>query len=177
MIMASEIAVITPNDPSQSSETNSTNSNLAGKRTPPITPNTIRDSSFEFNQKIWLVIAYNIVTNFFLVPKIITRKWLIYDEILNYVDLVLVDKKILAGGIALFIAGIIVANISPEEPAGQSGMSDEEIVDLLIAEDQNQAYEMLSMILFLVGFLLILISFGARRNKDTAKRKEKKPAE
>ncbi|HSG84586.1 MAG: hypothetical protein ACE5RQ_01900 [Nitrosopumilus sp.] len=110
-------------------------------------------------------------------PKIITRKWLIYDEILNYVDLVLVDKKILAGGIALFIAGIIVANISPEEPAGQSGMSDEEIVDLLIAEDQNQAYEMLSMILFLVGFLLILISFGARRNKDTAKRKEKKPAE
>lgn len=177
MIMASEIAVITPNDPSQSSETNSTNSNLAGKRTPPITPNTIRDSSFEFNQKIWLVIGYNIVANFFLVPKIITRKWLIYDEILNYVDLVLVDKKILAGGIALFIAGIIVANISPEEPAGQSGMSDEEIVDLLIAEDQNQAYEMLSMILFLVGFLLILISFGARRNKDTAKRKEKKPAE
>lgn len=115
--------------------------------------------------------------NFFLVPKKIARKWLIYDEIVNQTELVLVDKRILAGGIAMIIAGIIVTIISAEQPIGQSGMSEEEIIDLLIAEDQNQAYQMLSGILVGIGFLLVLISFGARRKKDSAKRKEKKPAE
>ena len=110
-------------------------------------------------------------------PKKIVRKWLIYDEIVNQTELVLVDKRILAGGIAMIIAGIIVTIISAEQPIGQSGMSEEEIIDLLIAEDQNQAYQMLSGILVGIGFLLVLISFGARRKKDSAKRKEKKPAE
>ena len=91
--------------------------------------------------------------------------------------MVLVDKRILAGGIVMIIAGMIVAANSGESPTGQSGMSEEEIIDLLIAEDQNQAYQMLSGILVGIGFLLILISFGARRRKDSAKRKEKKPAE
>ena len=91
--------------------------------------------------------------------------------------MVLVDKKILAGGIAMIIAGIIVTIISADQPVGQSGMSEEEIIDLLVAEDQNQAYQMLSGILIGVGFLLVLISFGARRKKDSATRKEKKPAE
>lgn len=175
--MINKIAEITPNDPSQSSETNSTNSNRAGKRTPPITPNTIKDSSFEFNHNFLFIVAYNIVTNFFLVPKIAIRKWLIYDEILNEFKLVLVDKKILAGGIAMIIAGIIVTIASTDQPIGQAGMSEEEVIDLLIAEDQNQAYQMLSGILIGVGFLLVLISFGARRKKDSVKRKEKKPAE
>lgn len=87
------------------------------------------------------------------------------------------DKKILAGGIAMIIAGIIFTIISAEQPIGQSGMSEEEVIDLLVSEDQNQAYQMLSGILIGVGFLLVLISFGARRKKDTATRKEKKPAE
>ena len=117
------------------------------------------------------------MTKFILVPIITTRKYLIYDWILNEIELVLVDKKILAGGIAMIIAGIIVTIISAEQPIGQSGMSEEEIIDLLIAEDQNQAYQMLSGILVGIGFLLILISFGARRKKDSVKRKEKKPAE
>ena len=95
----------------------------------------------------------------------------------NKIQLVLVDKRILAGGIAMIIAGIIVTSISAEQPTGQSGMSEEEVIDLLISEDQNQAYQMLSGILIGVGFLLVLISFGARRKKDTATRKEKKPAE
>jgi len=56
-------------------------------------------------------------------------------------------------------------------------MSEEEVIDLLIAEDQNQAYQMLSGILVGIGFLLVLISFGARRKRDSATRKEKKPAE
>ncbi|NNL37878.1 MAG: hypothetical protein HKP34_06205 [Nitrosopumilus sp.] len=91
--------------------------------------------------------------------------------------MVLVDKKILAGGIAMIIAGIIVTVAFSEPPVGQSGMSEEEIIDLMIAEDQNQAYQMLSGILVGIGFLLVLISFGARRKKDSAKRSEKKPAE
>ena len=87
------------------------------------------------------------------------------------------DKKILAGGIVMIIAGIIVTIVSADQPTGQAGMSEEEIIDLMIAEDQNQAYQMLSGILIGIGFLLVLISFGARRKKDSVKRKEKKPAE
>ena len=77
----------------------------------------------------------------------------------------------------MIIAGIIVTIAAADQPIGQAGMSEEEIIDLIIAEDQNQAYQMLSGILIGVGFLLVLISFGARRKKDSAKRKEKKPAE
>ncbi len=91
--------------------------------------------------------------------------------------MVLVDKRILTGGLAMIIAGIIVTIASAEQPIGQSGMSEEEVIDLLIAEDQNQAYQMLSGILVGIGFLLVLISFGARRKKDSVTRKEKKPAE
>jgi len=91
--------------------------------------------------------------------------------------MVLVDKKILLGGIIMIIAGIISTIISADQPIGQAGMSEDEIIDLMIAEDQNQAYQMLSGILIGVGFLLILISFGARRKKDSATKKEKKPAE
>lgn len=77
----------------------------------------------------------------------------------------------------MIIAGILLTVAYSEQPAGQAGMSEEEIIDLMIAEDQNQAYQMLSGILIGIGFLLVLISFGARRKKDTVKRKEKKPAE
>ena len=77
----------------------------------------------------------------------------------------------------MIIVGMAFTIISAEEPIGQSGMSEEEVIDLLISEDQNQAYRMLSGILIGVGFLLVLISFGARRKKDTVKRKERKPAE
>jgi len=77
----------------------------------------------------------------------------------------------------MIIAGIIVTIVSADQPTGQAGMSEEEIIDLMIAEDQNQAYQMLSGILIGIGFLLVLISFGARRKKDSVKRKEKKPAE
>ena len=91
--------------------------------------------------------------------------------------MVLVDKKILVGGIIMLIAGIILTLAVAESPAGQPGMSEEEVIDLMIAEDENQALELLSGILIGIGFLLVLISFGARRRKDSAKRQEKKPAE
>lgn len=78
----------------------------------------------------------------------------------------------------MIIVGIIlVVNISATMPTGQTGMTEEEVVDLLIAQQENQDYNTLAGILIGVGFLLVLISFGARRKKDSAKRKEKKPAE
>ncbi|MCH9657890.1 hypothetical protein K0U27_04190 [archaeon] len=91
--------------------------------------------------------------------------------------MVLVDKKILSGGIAMLIAGIVLTVAAAESPSGQPGMSEEEVIDLMIAEDENQAIQLLSGILISIGFLLVLISFGARRKKDSAKRQEKKPAE
>lgn len=83
----------------------------------------------------------------------------------------------MAGGIMMIIVGIIITFSYSDQPIGQSGMSEEEIIDLMVAEDQNQAYQMLSGILIGVGFLLVLISFGARRKKDSVTKKEKKPAE
>ncbi|MBS3925155.1 MAG: hypothetical protein KGZ34_00455 [Nitrosarchaeum sp.] len=90
----------------------------------------------------------------------------------------LIDKKIFAVGIAIVIIGvIIVVNLNATMPAGQSGMSEEEIVDLLTKQQENQDMTALAGILIGVGFLLILISFGARRkNKGNIKKEEKKPA-
>jgi len=91
--------------------------------------------------------------------------------------MILVDKKILSGGLVMIIIGIIITVAYSDQPLGQSGMTEEEIIDLMIAEDENQAYQMVSGILVGIGFLLVLISFGARRKKDSVTRKEKKPAE
>jgi len=92
--------------------------------------------------------------------------------------MVLVDKKILVGGIVLLAIGILISiNVNSSIPAGQSGMSEEETIDLMIAQQENQDHNTLSGILMGLGFLLILISFGARRKKNTAKRQEKKPVE
>lgn len=90
----------------------------------------------------------------------------------------LIDKKIFAAGIAMVIVGvIIVVNLNAMMPVGQSGMSEEEIVDLLTKQQENQDMTTLAGILIGVGFLLILISFGARRkNKGNLKKEEKKPA-
>jgi len=61
-------------------------------------------------------------------------------------------------------------------PVGTTGMSEEETIDLLIAQQENQDYNTLSAILIGIGFMLILISFGARRKrKDSTKKIEKKP--
>jgi len=61
-------------------------------------------------------------------------------------------------------------------PVGTTGMSEEETIDLLIAQQENQDYNTLAGILIGIGFMLILISFGARRKrKDGAKKIEKKP--
>jgi hypothetical protein len=82
------------------------------------------------------------------------------------------------GGIAMVIVGLaLYVIVDSTVPAGQAGMTEEEIIDLMMAEQENDDYKTLSGILFGLGFLLILISFGARRRKGSVKREEKKPAE
>ncbi len=84
----------------------------------------------------------------------------------------------LIGGLAMVIVGIILTvSISASMPAGQTGMTEEEVIDLLIAQQETQDYTTLSGILIGIGFLLVLISFGARRKKSGAKKEEKKPVE
>ncbi len=89
----------------------------------------------------------------------------------------LVDKKILAGGAAMIIVGIALsALLTDMTPVGREGMTDEEIAEFLLEERENEDYTTLSGILVGVGFLLVLISFGARRKrKGGAKKTEKKP--
>lgn len=63
-------------------------------------------------------------------------------------------------------------------PVGQAGMTEEEAIDLMLAQQENKDYNTLSGILIGVGFLLVLISFGARRRKGKkVTKEEKKPAE
>jgi len=89
----------------------------------------------------------------------------------------LFDKKILVGGIIMLVVGISISlYLISILPVGTAGMSEEETIDLLIAQQENQDYNTLAGILIGIGFMLILISFGARRKrKDGAKKIEKKP--
>ena len=93
--------------------------------------------------------------------------------------MVLVDKKILSGGLAMLIVGIVLSlYLSSVISVGTSGMTEEETLDLLIRQQENQGMNNLSGILMGIGFLLVLISFGARRKrKGGVKKVEKKPAE
>lgn len=92
--------------------------------------------------------------------------------------MVLVDKRMLSVGIVLLVIGVIVSvNVNASTPAGHSGMSEEETIDLMIAQQENQDLNTLSGILMGLGFLLILISFGTRRKKSSPKKQEKKPIE
>jgi len=54
----------------------------------------------------------------------------------------------LIGGLAMMIVGIILTiNINAAMPAGQTGMTEEEIIDLMIAQQETQDYNTLSGIL------------------------------
>ena len=89
----------------------------------------------------------------------------------------LVDKKIFAGGITMLIVGIIIMiNLNAAMPVGQSGMTEEEILDLMTKQQENQDMTTFAGILIGIGFMLILVSFGARRKrKGSPEKEEKKP--
>nr|ACF09687.1 hypothetical protein [uncultured marine crenarchaeote AD1000-202-A2] len=89
----------------------------------------------------------------------------------------LVDKKIMVSGILMIAVGITITSYLEEAtPLGEAGMTADEKLDFLMAERENADYKILSGILIGVGFLLLLISFGARRKRGSgAKKTEKKP--
>jgi len=91
--------------------------------------------------------------------------------------LVLVDKKILGGGLAMLIVGMsLLISINSSTPVGMAGMTEEEIIDLATKEQENKDMNTLASILTGLGFLLVLISFGTRRkSKESPKKDEKKP--
>ena len=76
----------------------------------------------------------------------------------------------------LIVGMVLLTVINSSIPAGKSGMTEEEIIDLVTKEQENKDLNTLASILTGVGFLLVLISFGARRkNKGVSKKEEKKP--
>ena len=79
----------------------------------------------------------------------------------------------------MIIAGIaILLYLTEITPIGKASMTDDEKINLLLAERENSDYRTLSGILIGIGFLLVLISFGARRKrKGSAKKIEKKPSQ
>ena len=85
----------------------------------------------------------------------------------------------LVGGVIMVIVGISISwYLTESMPIGKADMSDDEKLNLILAERENSDYRLLSGILVGFGFLLILISFGARRKrKGGAEKIEKKPLE
>ena len=85
----------------------------------------------------------------------------------------------MAAGIAMIIVGFAASwYITESTPIGKTGMTEDEKLNLLIAERENSDYRLLSGILIGFGFLVLLVSFGARRKrKGGAKNIEKKPLE
>ena len=84
----------------------------------------------------------------------------------------------MVSGVMMIIVGISISWYLTEiTPIGKTGMTEEEKINLLLAERENSDYRILSGLLIGFGFLLILISFGARRKREgSAKKIEKKPS-
>ncbi len=89
----------------------------------------------------------------------------------------LIDKRMLIGGAVMIIIGISISwYLAESAPIGKANMTDDEKLDLILAERENSDFRLLSGLLIGFGFLLVLISFGARRKrKGGAKKIEKKP--
>ena len=89
----------------------------------------------------------------------------------------LIDKRMIIVGIIMIIAGtVILLYLTEITPIGKTGMTEDEKLNLLLAERENADYKTLSGILIGFGFLLVLISFGARRKRKGGTEKiEKKP--
>ncbi len=83
----------------------------------------------------------------------------------------------IVGGLIMIIFGVTITfYLTETSPIGSTDMTEEEKLDLIIKERENSDYRTLSGILIGVGFLLVLISFGARRKRGSATKKtEKKP--
>tara|TARA_B100001750_G_scaffold186679_1_gene155987 strand:+ start:76 stop:336 length:261 start_codon:yes stop_codon:yes gene_type:complete len=85
----------------------------------------------------------------------------------------------MTGGIVMIILGITISwYLAESVPIGKADMTEDEKINLLLAERENSDYRLLSGILIGFGFLLVLISFGARqKRKGSTEKIEKKPLE
>ena len=83
----------------------------------------------------------------------------------------------MGAGMIMIIAGTAISwYLTESAPIGKADMTEDEKLDLLLAERENSDYRLLSGILIGFGFLLILVSFGARRKrKGGAEKIERKP--
>ena len=81
-------------------------------------------------------------------------------------------------GVIMIVVGITISlYLTESAPIGKADMTDDEKLELILAERENSDYRLLSGILIGFGFLLILISFGARqKRKGGAEKIEKKPS-
>ena len=97
--------------------------------------------------------------------------------ILNTITL-LIDKRMMTLGIIMIIAGVVILLYVTEiAPIGKADMTEDEKINLLLKERENSDYRTLLGILIGFGFLLVLISFGARRKREGGTKKvEKKPS-
>ena len=84
----------------------------------------------------------------------------------------------LIGGAIMIVVGITISwYLAESAPVGKVNMTEDEKLNLILAEQENSDYRLLSGILIGFGFLLILVSFGARRRrKGGAEKIEKKPS-
>ena len=91
----------------------------------------------------------------------------------------LIDKKMLIGGAVMIVVGFTISwYLAESVPIGKADMTDDEKLNLILAERENSDFRLLSGLLVGFGFLLILISFGARKKrKGGAKKIEKKTSE
>ena len=91
----------------------------------------------------------------------------------------LIDKRMLIGGAVMIVVGFTISwYLAESVPIGKADMTDDEKQNLILAERENSDFRLLSGLLVGFGFLLILISFGARKKrKGDAKKIEKKPTE
>jgi len=91
----------------------------------------------------------------------------------------LIDKRMLIGGAVMIVVGFTISwYLAESAPIGKADMTDDEKLNLILAERENSDYSLLSGILIGFGFLVLLVSFGARRKrKGGAKNIEKKPLE
>ena len=102
----------------------------------------------------------------------------IRDRVKVIVNKLLIDKRMLIVGTIMIVVGITISwYLTESVPIGKADMTEDEKLNLILAERENSDYRLLSGILVGFGFLLILISFGARRRrKGGAEKIQKKPS-
>ena len=90
---------------------------------------------------------------------------------------VLIDRRLLAGGIAMLAVGVsLSAYIGSLSPTAEPGITEEEALELIERQREVQDMGTLAGIMAGIGMLLVIVSFGARRRKKGSKDIRKKPS-